>query len=92
MNVEKIFLKFNNKDYHFYLSFNTENLSWSKSRIYNISFNNKNTNNKNNKLTLNQYTFAIRTLQIDNKQPRMCYNNYKRTPCGRTIIKFIAWI
>lgn len=41
MNEEKIFLKFNNKDYHFSLSFNTENLSWSKSRIYNTSINNK---------------------------------------------------
>lgn len=30
---------------------------------------------QNNKQTLNQYTFAIRNLQIDNKQPRICYNN-----------------
>ncbi|MDA9342386.1 hypothetical protein N9Q84_05380 [Flavobacteriaceae bacterium] len=31
---------------------------------------------------------AIRILQIDNEQPRMCYNNYNRTPTGGTIIKF----
>lgn len=31
---------------------------------------------------------AIRILQIDNEQPRMCYNNYNRTPSGGTIIKF----